>query len=522
MLNPVYLFVRLPAMPIVICRFLEDGYDFIFLSFVPLITVYLYIRNVYDIQKFFKLRFNSVLQEEDVHVFPTNPPSRYDPPRGYRGILKKKYNPNIQGFEEEYAEVSSNGIKPAKPSTQSAPNPAAELSFSRPTSMNSRGNNGEESGGIRQTVTAAKSRGSSADEITAVQYRSTVQDSDNLNGRGGQQMSSSSSARPRETSAAAENRDLYYYVGLEAEQPTNSNVRGSQTAEDRLRNLMQDMRVSSQANGTPKGEEKQTRGPATRSHKDVDNFERPGAKDRDFNEYESTSDWASDRRIRGTGGGGGGGSAPRIDAADSKDRYNYKSQESLSLYDLAALPLHLEVSGNGKESKYGDEDGYGPIYGYNADEMRTSITTRNPLAATNDRIALANAEELRDRERDNAYLKQHESQLERRRDNGRDVDPLSAFQQQGQEAAVRVRYTTAPLPVGTNTPSRVVRNAWQEDTSRGRGDGGSGTRDRPPLPVSSRGGSSNQSVDSRNSDRLSVTSLQPGERDREKTARTYR
>jgi hypothetical protein len=70
-------------------------------------------------------------------------------------------------------------------------------------------------------------------------------------------------------------------------------------------------------------------------------------------------------------------------------------------------------------------------------------------------------ERERERDGDRGYQSLHTTQSIRK--NIYDDDPLSAFHQQGQEAAVRVRYNTLLAQVGT--PSGV-RSAWGEDNYR--------------------------------------------------------
>ena len=303
---------------------------------------------MYDIQKFFKLRFNSVLQEEDVHVFPTSPPSRYDYPRGTKGILKKKYDPSAANGEGAYIEILTNWSKPQKPSPQFSSTPSGDAPSNRPSSASKRTNSDDSSSSNRQVVAAVRPRVGSIDDSAPVQYRGAVQEAENA--RVGHHSASPSSSKPR--NASTNNNDPYYSMGeqvsVSGSNPMRDSnrdpMRGSQTAEDRLRHLMQDMRVSSQVPSASKADDSPFNGASSssRGHKDTDRYG-SGAKDRDH-EYEGGSEWDMDRSGRG---GGGGGSAMREDAADAKDLYPYKSHDSLSLYDLAALPLHHEGGAGG-------------------------------------------------------------------------------------------------------------------------------------------------------------------------------
>ena len=463
-----------------------------------------------------------MLLEEDVHVFPTSPPSRYDPPKGHKSILKMKRVPNVHVNGENHVETFSEGSKVVKALPQFPSTPSVDVSATRPSTASHRSHI-DESPNIRQPVAAARSRGNSMDDSTAAQYRAAVgQDLEISNGRGGQQVPPSSFKQPRDISAASECTDIY--SSAVGDQPKSSStsingkVRSSQTAEDRLRHLMQDMRVTSLIDSAPKDEEKLNRSGSSRGYKDMDNYSSTGVKDRTYREYENASELTTDRR-----NSNGGDTTSRPATADAKGKHSYRPNESLSLYDLAALPLHSDDPTSGRESKHRNSNSYGTPNGYSVEDLRASVSARKSEGG-NDRITLLRAEEMRERERDNAYLQLRESQQDRRREYDRDVDPLSMFQQQGQEAAVRVRYTSMPLPVNTSTPNKTVRNAWNDDYRdiRGNGDGGRASGDRDRTTLSARGVSSNQSVDSRSSDRMSVTS-QPREREREKAAlRTYR
>ena len=460
--------------------------------------------------------------------------------------MKRVPRTNVEGDDraEVLADVNKVVNKVVKALPQFPSTPSADVSVMRPSTSSHQSYVSDDSPNIRQQVTVRRSRGGSIDDGSSAQYRDpAVQDLDILNGRSGQHIPSSTFKQPRDlpiivTTVVSENLEPNSSsVGREqgTSNSTNSNgkVRGSQTAEDRLRYLMQDMRVSTQIDSASKNEEKSIRNGSSRSEKDNDHSDSTiASKDRILREYEGASEWTSDRRNRG--GGGGRETSSRADAADSKEKYSYKSNDSLSLYDLAALPLHSDGpdhdSTSGRESKYGSSNSYGYPNGYSAEDVRASVSARTPMSS-NDRIALARAEEMRDRERDNSYLQYREAQQDRRRESLRDMDPLSTFQQQGQEGAVRVRYSSVPLPVNisTSTPNRVVRNAWQDDDTRGKMEGvrvsadrdRDRDRDRDKPPLSARGNSSNQSVDSRSSDKMSVTS-QPT-REREKAVlRTYR
>ena len=459
-----------------------------------------------------------------MHVFPTSPPSRYDPPKGHKSILKMKRVPSKPVNGGDHGETFTEGGKVVKALPQFPSTPSVDVSVIRPSTAIHR-SHVDDSANIRQPVAVARSRGSSMDDSTPAQYRAAVgQDLEISNGRGSQQAPASSFKQPRDITTTSENIDIYSSAARDEPNSSstiiNGKVRSSQTAEDRLRHLMQDMRVSTQIDSAPKDEEKSNRNGSSRSYKDMDNYSSTGTNDRTYREYENASELSSERR-----NSGGGDNVSRPATADAKGKYSHRPNESLSLYDLAALPLHLDDHSSGRESKHrnSSSNSYGTPNGYSADDLRASVNARNSIGS-NDRIALLRAEEMRELERDNGYLQLRESQQDRRREYDRDVDPLSMFQQQGQEGAVRVRYTTMPLPVNTSTPNKTVRNAWNDDyrDTRGNGEGGraSGDRDKPTL--STRGVSSNQSVDSRSSDRMSITS-QPREREREKAAlRTYR
>jgi hypothetical protein len=451
-------------------------------------------RSINDIQKLFKLRFSNTNLEEDVHVFPTSPPSRFNPPSEPRGILKGAARLVPSGSEGEHAQghADSSGARGNKFGAKflSVPSSTVKNAANRPSSAaqqavlssSSRLNGGDE--GSWQVPVPIRPKGSSDD------FASGMPEGDGSNGRGGQHPPFSSSPRSCDISAPSD-RDLYSFVGM-------GEVRASQTAEDRLKLIMRDMRVSHVSS-----EDKASRGSMegrSRGFKDY------GSKDGDSSEQE------------GPHRAGAG-----VDAADEKSKYSYNGHESLSLYDLAALPLEGAVGRDSKHSYYGEGANEEDLQSQrNRIERREKDIRRaepgrsaaRPSPSGSDRGQTSQPEE--GRERETAY----QLYRARRRESERESDPLSAFQQQGQEAAVRVRYTTAALSAAASIPNRGVRNAWQEeDPHRAYGD-------RPAPYASSRGaagaGLSNQSVDTRGSDRLSVTSLQSREKERDKAVRTYR
>jgi protein-tyrosine phosphatase len=642
-----------------------------------------------DIPKHFKLKFNSELQEEDIHMFPTQPSAPNL--KAKFGILKRK---KVSKATVKKVDAASEGLL-ARPlsatatSTISSANASAQIPVSGPGSVKISKGNENKTNGTAPTTTNVQVKGKESNKdvvskennndngtvpqlaLSKVKESREVlkeisQSSDKGLGSSKQPTqnqvqgpqssgttasSSSASISVRSTSSVLDGRDLCEYVGVgvgvNGGRPEGGNIdQNGPSPEERLRSLMQDMQINGPG-GVPRVEDnydlkgrpgssrssKPTAATAANTTNDqtIDrctekssdkrwdksadrNCDKSSVKSNEkaisSEAVDRNTDKDSDPKVpqkskNSTGSDASavlsryksdglserddGGERKRKDSHTSSVSMNsngmgeYKglyqdSNLSLSLYDLAALPLHSDriaspkVTKNrdssnadssrqlSRSSSMGEEDdretrridrskremvvtaalsrgtvpsngrysvGSGSGYGSGSqlsdrerdkerakERERDHEFERERLRAIDRENAKDRAREReremewerererekarerereRDREAERAYkIQQHIinaqhrqspqsvkkpirknlvlSEQERERERERETDLLATFQQRGNEAAVRVRYSNMPLSsselslnLNLNTPNKNVRKAWQED-----------------------------------------------------------
>ena len=646
-----------------------------------------------DIPKHFKLKFNNELQEEDIHMFPTQPSAPNL--KAKFGILKKK---KVTKATVKKPDAASDGL-PARPTsaivTSTIPSASipAQIPVSGPGSVKvSKGNENKmsstaptpsnvqvkgkesnkdivskENNNVNGTVPhLAQTKGRDTREVlkeispgSEKGLGSSKQPTQNLV-QGSQSSvttasSSSVSASNRSMSSVLEGRDLCQYVGVgvgvnEGRTEGGNIVHNGPTPDERLRHLMQDMQISGPGGalrmddnydlkGRPGLSRSSNTHPTANTNTTNDHtidrctekssdkrWDKSNDKNSDKSNIKSSektsiktadrnSDKNSDTKIApknknsacsdasavlsryksdGLSERDDGGERKRKDLHSSsvsmngvgeyKGQYQDNNNLSLSLYDLAALPLHSDRIASPKGSKnlhssnsnsnsdsyrrlsrsssMGDEDDREVQRNdRNKREMVVTAALSRSTVSSNSRYSSApgngtlsqstdrdrdkerarererdrefererlraidreNAkdrarereremewerererekarerEKDRDREAERAYkIQQHiinqqhrqspqsvkkpirknpisneqERDRDRDRDRERETDLLASFQQRGNEAAVRVRYSNMPisssepsLTLNLNTPNKNVRKAWQED-----------------------------------------------------------
>jgi hypothetical protein len=445
-------------------------------------------RNAYEMQKAFKLRFNGLLLEEDVHVFPTSPPSRYNPPPTPKGILRRKKSPppapaEQTGCPSKASSSDSSGdeaeTKTAsnRPSNGQLPSPIVRLegTVAVPSSPPSSGPGSPQKSWYSATsseIPHSYSYSSSAQRSKSSEAKTEngVIDTALLNGgrgRGRGELHSPPDSPPR-LPLSVSDYDSVRSRSTDAVSNSYSNGgrmqdgRNILTAEDCMRNIMMDLRASSAGE-----DEKTSRNGSNRNGSSIGSWNYLGSpgysalRDTDYSD-------PSDRLLYR------GGYADAKEKEKEKEKDPYEDLGSLSLHDLAALPLHFEKTADHLDSKVdsgtvgkyypsgtsiADRQGYGDKYKTDhGDEAYDDYSSnRYPSSSKSSSREGSSSSSSSKRTSSHSYEATRSGSDEvERTDN-----PLASFQRLGQEGAVRVQYSSLLLPPSASYPTKTPLNAWQ-------------------------------------------------------------
>jgi hypothetical protein len=436
-------------------------------------------------QKAFKLRFNGLLLEEDVHVFPTSPPSRYNPPPSPKGILRQKKSPppppapaEQTGCPSKASSSDSSGdeaeTKTAsnRPSNGQLSSPIVRLEGTAavPSSPPSSGPGSPQKSWYSATSSEnphsySYSSSSQRSKISEAKTDNGVIDTALLNGgRGRGELHSPPDSPPR-LPLSVSDYDSVRSRSTDVVSNSYSNAgriqdgRNILTAEDCMRNIMMDLRASSTGE-----DEKTNRNGSYRNGSSIGSWNYSGSpgysalRDTDYSD-------PSDRLLYR------GGYADAKEKEKEKDPY--EDLGSLSLHDLAALPLHFEKTADRLDSKI-DSSAVGQHYPsgpsiadrqgyrdkYNADhgdeEYDDYSSNRYPSSSkSNSGEGSSSSSSKRTSSHSYEATRSGSDEVERT-DN-----PLASFQRLGQEGAVRVQYSSLLLPPSASYPTKTPLNAWQ-------------------------------------------------------------
>ena len=495
------------------------------------------IRGIHQVQKSFKLRFNGLLLEEDVHVFPTSPPSRYNPPTVPRGILKWnrrradhtgeddiKFNSASSSGHESDSKVhvsrTTTAIATASPRRHApAPAPAsAALEREKVTKRSIAAVND------MSPALAPTQRG------REVNVRPLQTSEDNVGAVDGSQHRRSQQPPvslplplPVPVARSPIVPELFITDTSSAEGAwatdayrNSREIRSSLTAEDCMRSIMRDLRGSSSA---LRAEEKTTGN--SNNNKNNNNSNSNSSSIGNSSGYRETSDHFTTSNSE---------RALMRSIAALKDRradmdFAYEDMGALSLQDLAALPLHFEDPRASRRDIPYDSgvSRFDSMMGYSGRRESPAPEGFNQVLSVEE---MDGADEWTSRARQLAADSTHfpsSSTARSRRGEVREIDvgaPLAAFQRGGQEGAIRVKYSSFAPSNGSRHPNNDAHSAWQEDSFRGSSD------KRPQPQLQQHRASTSSSATKRrpdlNSDRSSLPTDRKEDRVREAPARTYR
>jgi hypothetical protein len=509
-----------------------------FLTVVPKIPILLKclpysIRGIHQVQKSFKLRFNGLLLEEDVHVFPTSPPSRYNPPTAPRGILKwnrrradhtgeddiktsasgsgHESDSNVHGSRTTTATATASPRRPAP-----APSPAA-LEREKVT---------------KRSIAAVNSMSPAlapTQREREVNVRPLQASEDNLGAVDGSQHRRSqhpsvSLPLPVPVARSPIVPELFITAASSAEGAWATDAyrnsrenRSSLTAEDCMRSIMRDLRGSSSA---LRAEDKTT-GNSNNNNNNSNNNSNSSSSGNSSGYRETSDNFTTSNSER----------ALMRSIAALKDRradmdFAYEDMGALSLQDLAALPLHFEDPRASRRDIPYDSgvSRFDSIIGYSGRRESPAPEGFNQVLSIEE---MDGADEWPGRARQLAADSTHfpsSSTARSRRGEVREIDvgaPLAAFQRGGQEGAIRVKYSSFAPSNGSRQPNNDAHRAWQEDSFRGSSD----NRPQPQLQqhrASTSSSATKRRPDFNNSDRASLPTDRKEDRVREAPARTYR
>ena len=479
------------------------------------------IRSLRQPQKSSKLRFNGLLLEEDVHVFPTSPPSRYNPPSVPKGILKwnrngvnllednvVKMTAALSTVDETVSKVYGNrSASPKRPvPATSAPERKKVLMRSTSTEYSI------------SPASAAIQRGREGNVRTLQVNEDNFETDNNSQHRGSQhQPPPLPLARTPFVPELCISAPSTSEVAWTTDAYRNSrDIMNALTAEDCMRSIMRDLRGSS---SIVKAGEKTT----------------------------SNSNRNSDTNGNGNGIITGNSSGHR-EAPDSfitthseralmrsiaalKDRkadmdLAYEDMGALSLHDLAALPLHFEdvrasrrnVHYDGRVSRFDSTIGF--------DGRKENYDDHNQVLGVEE---IDGEGDWSSRARQLVAKSTHfpsSSAVRNHRSEAQEIDigaplALAAFQRGGQEGAIRVKYSSSSQSNGSTQPTSQLNSAWSEDPFRV----GSDIRPKPKLQqhqASTSSSATKRHHDLHTSDRSSTPTERREERVKDLSVRTYR
>jgi hypothetical protein len=412
-------------------------------------------RNIYEMQKAFKLRFNGLLLEEDVHVFPTSPPSRYNPPPTPKGILRRE-----TGSPPPPAEQTG---CPSKASSSDSSVDEAEAKLARKRSANGQ----LPSPIVRLEGTAAlpsslpsSDPGSGPGSPQKSWYNATSSDNLQSYSSSAQRVKSSEAKKQKERENGKENGALetaslnpYSYGGRAQD------GRNTLTAQDCMRNIMMDLRATS----TGEDEKCNWNGRTSSSSSSWSYSGNPG-----YSAPMDTDHSDPSHRL-----------LYRVGYADAEEKENEKEKDpyedlgSLSLHDLAALPLHFEKTADHLDSKI--DSGYvvehspsGPSGGgrqgcrdtYRVDHGDGAYDeySRNRYISSSNRNAReSNSSSSSKRTSSHSY----EATWSGSDEVEKKGNLLASFHRLGQEGAVRVQYSSLLLPPSASFHAKAPHSDCQ-------------------------------------------------------------
>lgn len=486
------------------------------------------IRGIHQVQKSFKLRFNGLLLEEDVHVFPTSPPSRYNPPTVPRGILKwNRRRADHTGEDDiKFASASSSGHESdSKVHGSRTASPRRHAPAPAPAAL-------EREKVTKRSIAAVKSISPAlapTQQEREVNIRPLQTSEDNFGAVDGSQHRRSqhppvslplplpvpvarSPIVPELFITAASSADGSWAADAYRNSRENRNAL---TAEDCMRSIMRDLRGSSSA---LRAEEKTT----GNSNSNCNNSNSKSSSSGNSNGYrEPIDNFTTSNSER----------ALMRSIAALKDRradmdFAYEDMGALSLQDLAALPLHFEdVRASRRDIPYDNgASRFDSMIGYSGRRESPAPEGFNQVLSVEE---MDGADEWTSRARQLAADSTHfpsSSTARSRRGEVREIDvgaPLAAFQRGGQEGAIRVKHSSFTPLNGSRQPNNDAQSAWQEDSFRGSSD----KRPQPQLlqhRASTSSSATKRRPDLNNSDRSSLPTDRKEDRVREAPARTYR
>ena len=491
------------------------------------------IRGIHQVQKSFKLRFNGLLLEEDVHVFPTSPPSRYNPPTVPRGILKwNRRRADHTGEDDiKFNSASSSGHESDSKVHVSRTTTAIATASPRRHAPASAALEREK---VTKRSIAAVNDMSPALAPTQrgreVNVRPLQTSEDNVGAVDGSQHRRSQQPPvslplplPVPVARSPIVPELFITDTSSAEGAwatdayrNSREIRSSLTAEDCMRSIMRDLRGSSSA---LRAEEKTTGN--SNNNKNNNNSNSNSSSIGNSSGYRETSDHFTTSNSE---------RALMRSIAALKDRradmdFAYEDMGALSLQDLAALPLHFEDPRASRRDIPYDSgvSRFDSMMGYSGRRESPAPEGFNQVLSVEE---MDGADEWTSRARQLAADSTHfpsSSTARSRRGEVREIDvgaPLAAFQRGGQEGAIRVKYSSFAPSNGSRHPNNDAHSAWQEDSFRGSSD------KRPQPQLQQHRASTSSSATKRrpdlNSDRSSLPTDRKEDRVREAPARTYR
>lgn len=466
-----------------------------------------------------------------MHVFPTSPPSRYNPPTVPKGILKWKRN-GINLLDDDVTKMTSalntvdetvpkvygnRSASPKRPVPVPSPSaPEREKVLMRSTST--------EYSTSPASASAPIQRGREGNVRTLQVYEDNFEADNNSQHRGSQHLS-----LPLPPARAPVIPELRISAPLTSEVAWTSDayrnsrdIMNALTAEDCMRSIMRDLRGS---NSIVKAEEKTTINSNRNTNSNTDtngNGNGNGIITSNSSGYrEATDSFITTHSER----------ALMRSIAALKDRkadmdLAYEDMGALSLHDLAALPLHFEdVRASRRNVQYdGGVSRFDSTIGLDGrkenHDDHNQVLSLEEIDGEGDRSSRVRQLVV------NSTRFPSSSAVRNHRSEAQEIDigappALAAFQKGGQEGAVRVKYSSSSQSNGPRQPTSQLNSAWPEDLFRV----GSDIRLQPKLQqhqASTSSSATKRHHDPHTPDRSSSQSGRREERVKDVPVRTYR
>lgn len=477
------------------------------------------IRSLRQPQKSFKLRFNGLLLEEDVHVFPTSPPSRYNPPTVPKGILKWNRNgvniledniikttAALSTVDETVSKVYGNRSASPKRPVPATSAPEREKVLMRSTSTEY----------SISPASAAIQRGRESNVRTLQVNADNFEADNNSQHRGSQHLPPPLPLPLARTPFVPELRitaPSTSEVAWTTDAYRNSrDIMNALTAEDCMRSIMRDLRGSS---SIVKAEEKTTSNGNRNSNTDGNGNGNGIITGNCSGHKEATDSFITTHSER----------ALMRSIAALKDRkagmdLAYEDMGALSLHDLAALPLHFEeVRASRRNVEYDGRDSRFDGRKENHDD-HDQVLSVEEIDGEGDRSSRARQLAAKSTQFPSS------SAVRNHRNEAQEIDigaplALAAFQRGGQEGAIRVKYSSSSQSNGPRQPTSQLSSAWSEDLFRIDSD----IRPQPKLQqyqASTSSSATKRHHDLHTSDRSSTPTERREERVKDLPVRTYR